>query len=612
MNLRLSSKQIQTFAVLFCMIVMNISLSARADNSPLLIKDLGEGHCLVRVNTNQKYLLLPVEDASPDVRISMIVNNKEVKNFDVRLAIHKVDYFVPVDLSDYSGKLISFKFKMNSNDPVRVNLSPDNTACCKEMKLSDTFDTSNREKFRPTYHFSPLYGWMNDPNGMVYKDGEYHLFYQYNPYGSKWGNMNWGHAISKDLVNWEHRPVAIAPDAFGTIFSGSAVIDHHNTAGFGAGAIVAIYTQNSDRQVQSIAYSTDNGRTFTKYENNPVLVSEARDFRDPKVFWYEGTKRWIMVLAVGQEMQFFSSPNLKDWTFESSFGKGHGAHGNVWECPDLFELPVEGTNEKKWVLLCSLGDGPFGDSATQYFVGSFNGKEFVNESPSKTKWMDWGKDHYATVTWSNAPAGRAIALAWMSNWQYANDVPTRQYRSANSVPRDLSLYTSEGETYVKVTPSPELLKLRDKGSKKRAFKVDRTYNLDKLLNDNSGTYEIEMTIKNKDADVIGFQLFNSKGEEVEMYYNLAEKTFTMDRTKSGEVSFSKDFPAVTVAPVEGGNEMKLRLFVDKSSIEAFGNDGRFAMTNLVFPSEPYNRISFYAKGGSCNVTSFTVYKLGLK
>ena len=611
MNVFLPVKQLQTF--LICFILMTISVSTRAADSPLLIKNLGEGHCLVRVNTSQKYLLLPVEDASPDVRISMIVNNKEVKNFDVRLAIHKVDYFVPVDLSDFPGKTVSFKFKMNSNDPIRVNLSPDNTACCKEMKLSDTFDTTNREKFRPTYHFSPLYGWMNDPNGMVYKDGEYHLFYQYNPYGSKWGNMNWGHAISKDLVNWEHRPVAIAPDALGTIFSGSAVVDHNNTAGFGAGAIIAIYTQNSDRQVQSIAYSTDNGRTFTKYENNPVLVSEARDFRDPKVFWYEATKRWIMVLAVGQEMQIFSSPNLKDWAFESSFGEGYGAHGNVWECPDLFELPVEGTNEKKWVLLCSLGDGPFGDSATQYFIGSFDGKKFsCDNQPNVTKWMDWGKDHYATVTWSNAPAGRAIALAWMSNWQYANDVPTRQYRSANSVPRDLSLYTSEGETYVKVTPSPELLKLRDKGSKKRAFKVDRTYNLDKLLNDNSGTYEIEMTIKNKDADVIGFQLFNSKGEEVEMYYNLAEKTFTMDRIKSGEVSFSKDFPAVTVAPVEGGNEMKLRLFVDKSSIEAFGNDGRFAMTNLVFPSEPYNRISFYAKGGSCNVTSFTVYKLGLK
>ena len=195
MNVFLPVKQLQTF--LICFILMTISVSTRAADSPLLIKNLGEGHCLVRVNTSQNYLLLPVEDASPDVRISMIVNNKEVKNFDVRLAIHKVDYFVPVDLSDFSGKTVSFKFKMNSNDPIRVNLSPDNTACCKEMKLSDTFDTTNREKFRPTYHFSPLYGWMNDPNGMVYKDGEYHLFYQYNPYGSKWGNMNWGHAISK-------------------------------------------------------------------------------------------------------------------------------------------------------------------------------------------------------------------------------------------------------------------------------------------------------------------------------------------------------------------------------------------------------------------------------
>ena len=609
MNLRLSSKQIQTFAVLFCMIVMNISLSARADNSPLLIKDLGEGHCLVRVNTNQKDLVLPVEDASPDVRISMIVNNKEVKNFDVRLAIHKVDYFVPVDLSDYSGKLISFKFKMNSNDPVRVNLSPDNTACCKEMKLSDTFDTSNREKFRPTYHFSPLYGWMNDPNGMVYKDGEYHLFYQYNPYGSKWGNMNWGHAISKDLVNWEHRPVAIAPDAFGTIFSGSAVIDHHNTAGFGAGAIVAIYTQNGDRQVQSIAYSTDNGRTFTKYENNPVLVSEARDFRDPKVFWYEGAKRWIMVLAVGQEMQFFSSPNLKDWTFESSFGKGHGAHGNVWECPDLFELPVEGTNEKKWVLLCSLGDGPFGDSATQYFVGSFNGKEFVNESPSKTKWMDWGKDHYATVTWSDAPDNRRIAIAWMSNWQYANDVPTSQYRSPNSVPRDLSLFTIDGETYLQSAPSPELLALRD-ASKKRSFKVNGTRTIKEMIPGNDGAYEIELTIENQRADVIGFRLYNDKGEEVDMQYDMKEKKFSMDRRKSGEVSFNENFPMLTWTAIESGKDaLKLRLFVDKSSVEAFGDGGRFVMTNQVFPSEPYNHIDFYSKGGAYKVDSFVVYKL---
>ena len=605
MNVLFSFKQVQTFLTILVMMIFSFS-DASADTSSLLIKDLGEGHCLVYINTNQRYLLLPVEEVMPDVRVSMIVNNKEVNVADVRLAVNRVDYFIPLDLSDYAGKNILLKFKLGSNDPIRGKLS---AVCCKEMKLSDTFDTGNREKFRPVYHFSPLYGWMNDPNGMVYKDGEYHLFYQHNPYGSKWGNMNWGHAISKDLINWEHRPDAITPDAFGTIFSGSAVVDHNNTAGFGAGAIIAIYTQNGDRQVQSIAYSTDNGRTFTKYADNPVLVSEARDFRDPKVFWYEGTKRWIMVLAVGQEMQIFSSPNLKNWTFESSFGKGQGAHGNVWECPDLFELPVEGTNEKKWVLLCSLGDGPFGDSATQYFVGTFNGKEFVNESPSKTKWMDWGKDHYATVTWSDAPDNRRIAIAWMSNWQYANDVPTSQYRSPNSVPRDLSLFTVDGETYLQSAPSPELLKLRDV-SKKRSFKVNGTRIIKDMIAGNEGAYEIELTIENQHADIIGFRLYNDKGEEVDIQYDMKEKKFSMDRRKSGDVGFNENFPMLTWTAIESGiDELKLRLFVDKSSVEAFGDGGRFVMTNQVFPSEPYTHIDFYSKGGAYKVDSFVIYKL---
>ena len=451
---------------------------------------------------------------------------------------------------------------------------------------------------------------MNDPNGMVYKDGEYHLFYQHNPYGSKWGNMHWGHAISKDLINWEHRPDAITPDALGTIFSGSAVVDTDNTAGFGAGAIVAIYTQNSDRQVQSIAYSTDNGRSFTKYENNPVLTSDARDFRDPKVFCHKETQRWIMLLAVGQEMQIFSSSNLKDWAFESSFGEGQGAHGGVWECPDLFELPVDGTNEKKWVLLCNLNPGgPFGGSATQYFVGTFNGKEFVNESPSKTKWMDWGKDHYATVTWSDAPDNRRIAIAWMSNWQYANDVPTSQYRSPNSVPRDLSLFTVDGETYLQSAPSPELLKLRDI-SKKRSFKVNGTRTIKDMIAGNEGAYEIELTIENQDADVIGFRLYNDKGEEVDMQYDMKEKKFSMDRRKSGDVGFNENFPMLTWTAIESGkDELKLRLFVDKSSVEAFGDGGRFVMTNQVFPSEPYTHIDFYSKGGAYKVDSFVIYKL---
>lgn len=606
MNVLFSFKQVQTFLAILLMMIFSFS-DASADTSSLLIKDLGEGHCLVHINTNQRYLLLPVEEVMPDVRVSMIVNNKEVNVADVRLAVNRVDYFVPLDLSDYAGKNILLKFKLGSNDPIRGKLS---AVCCKEMKLSDTFDTGNREKFRPTYHFSPLYGWMNDPNGMVYKDGEYHLFYQHNPYGSKWGNMHWGHAISKDLINWEHRPDAITPDALGTIFSGSAVVDTDNTAGFGAGAIVAIYTQNSDRQVQSIAYSTDNGRSFTKYENNPVLTSDARDFRDPKVFWHKETQRWIMLLAVGQEMQIFSSSNLKDWAFESSFGEGQGAHGGVWECPDLFELLVDGTNEKKWVLLCNLNPGgPFGGSATQYFVGTFNGKEFVNESPSKTKWMDWGKDHYATVTWSDAPDNRRIAIAWMSNWQYANDVPTSQYRSPNSVPRDLSLFTVDGETYLQSAPSPELLKLRDI-SKKRSFKVNGTRTIKDMIAGNEGAYEIELTIENQHADVIGFRLYNDKGEEVDMQYDMKEKKFSMDRRKSGEVGFNENFPMLTWTTIESGkDELKLRLFVDKSSVEAFGDGGRFVMTNQVFPSEPYTHIDFYSKGGAYKVDSFVIYKL---
>ena len=606
MNVLFSFKQVQTFLTILVMMIFSFS-DASADTSSLLIKDLGEGHCLVHINTNQRYLLLPVEEVMPDVRVSMIVNNKEVNVADVRLAVNRVDYFVPLDLSDYAGKNILLKFKLGSNDPIRGKLS---AVCCKEMKLSDTFDTGNREKFRPTYHFSPLYGWMNDPNGMVYKDGEYHLFYQHNPYGSKWGNMHWGHAISKDLINWEHRPDAITPDALGTIFSGSAVVDTDNTAGFGAGAIVAIYTQNSDRQVQSIAYSTDNGRSFTKYENNPVLTSDARDFRDPKVFWHKETQRWIMLLAVGQEMQIFSSSNLKDWAFESSFGEGQGAHGGVWECPDLFELPVDGTNEKKWVLLCNLNPGgPFGGSATQYFVGTFNGKEFVNESPSKTKWMDWGKDHYATVTWSDAPDNRRIAIAWMSNWQYANDVPTSQYRSPNSVPRDLSLFTVDGETYLQSAPSPELLKLRDI-SKKRSFKVNGTRTIKDMIAGNEGAYEIELTIENQHADVIGFRLYNDKGEEVDMQYDMKEKKFSMDRRKSGEVGFNENFPMLTWTTIESGkDELKLRLFVDKSSVKAFGDGGRFVMTNQVFPSEPYTHIDFYSKGGAYKVDSFVIYKL---
>ncbi|MDL2213475.1 GH32 C-terminal domain-containing protein [Bacteroides sp. OttesenSCG-928-N06] len=586
--------------LLLCIVSMGtVLLSCMANNTSYTVKHLGDGQSIVKLETPRKYILLPVQEKSEQSWINVIVKNKVEQGMDVRLAVDKIDYYVPIDISAYAGKQVV----------LNVHRIAETAICWDQLKFADEFDLSNREYYRPQYHFSPPYGWMNDPNGMVYKDGEYHLFYQHNPYGSMWGNMHWGHATSKDLISWEHQPVALAPDGLGTIFSGCAVVDKDNTAGFGAGAIVAFYTSASERQTQSMAYSLDNGRSFTKFDRNPVVTSTIRDFRDPKVFWHSPTDKWIMILAASQEMQLYSSPDLKEWTYESSFGQDQGAHGGVWECPDLIELPVEGTNEKKWVLICNLNPGgPFGGSATQYFTGTFDGQKFTNESPATTKWMDWGKDHYAAVTWSNAPDNRTIAIAWMSNWQYANEVPTQQFRSANSVPRDLSLYVAGGETYIRVTPSNELTALRGE-QKKHSFKVERTHNINNLLNANTGAYELEINITNRDAEVIGFQLFNTKGEELNCYYNLTEKNFYMDRTKSGKTDFSTEFPAVTVAPVINGKELKLRLFLDIASIEAFGNDGEFAMTNLIFPSEPYNRISFYTKGGSYTVSSFIIYPL---
>ena len=594
--------------LLFCLVGL-FTLATLAIAGDVEVVDLGDGHGMVRINPTQKYLILPVEDTAPDVSISVMVDNVQVETFTVRLAINKVDYTVPYELSKYTGKHVVLRFAMNPLERGGVRPKVKDAVFCNNLALANSYDASNKETlWRPVYHFAPQWGWMNDPNGMVYKDGEYHLFYQYNPYGSRWGNMNWGHAISRDLVSWEHMPVAISPDGLGTIFSGSAVVDKDNTAGFGANAIVAFYTQASARQMQSIAYSTDNGRTFKKYAGNPVLTGDVADFRDPKVSWHEGTHKWILTLAVGQEIRFYSSPNLKDWTYESNFGEGQGNHGGVWECPDLFELPVAGTSQKKWVLIVNINPGgPFGGSATQYFVGSFDGHKFVNESPKATKWMDFGKDHYATVTWSNAPQNRVIALAWMSNWQYANEVPTMQYRSSNSVPRDLRLFVKDGETYLQSAPSPELLALRKDKVMSKSFSVGKAYTIDQLMSDNKGTYEITMTVRQKKQGNLSMRLMNEQGEEIEYSLDMAKRELTCIRDKSGVAGFSKDFITPTVTQVDGG-DLQLRFLVDRSSVEAFVNDGRFVMTNLVFPHTPYNKVMFSATGGSVSVKNFTVYR----
>lgn len=582
------------------------ALVANATESVFEVQHLVNEQNIVSLNVAKKFLLLPVQENAPECKIGIINNNKsEGVLMNVRLAREKVDYYVPYDISAYAGQDIS----------IDIQGMPSSSLCWKEIKLSDTFDSSNRETYRPVYHHTPVYGWMNDPNGMFYKDGVYHLYFQYNPYGSMWGNMTWGHSTSTDLTHWTYEGTAIVPDAWGAIFSGSCVVDKDNTAGFGKGAVVAFYTSAKstpwgDIQSQSMAYSLDNGKTFIKYEHNPILTSTERDFRDPKVFWYAPGKHWVMMLAVGQEMQIYSSGNLKEWKKESSFGAMQGAHGGVWECPDLVEVAVEGSKEKKWVLICNLNPGgPFGGSAAQYFVGSFDGKKFVNESPTQTKWLDWGKDNYATVTWSNAPAGRCIALGWMSNWQYANSVPTTQYRSANTLARDLTLYRVGGELYLKSKPSPEIKKARAEEKKIPTFEVKGNYEVASLLADNKGAYEIEMTIENKGTSKIDFSLMNEKGEKVAMYYDVVRKQFVMDRSASGIVGFSRDFPAVTVAPVRNTDQIHLRLFIDRSSVEAFGEEGEYVMTNLVFPAEPYNRMVFSSDKGSYIVKSMNVYRL---
>lgn len=588
-------------------IALGLSLTVQGAENSMVVKHLANEQNIILLDSVKKFLLLPVQENAPEGKVNIIVNNEFQleQNINIRLAREKVDYYVPLDLSAYQGKSVS----------VDVTGMPVSSLCWKEIKLSDTFDSSNRETYRPVYHHTPMYGWMNDPNGMFYKDGVYHLYFQYNPYGSMWANMTWGHSTSTDLTHWTYEGTAIVPDAWGAIFSGSCVVDKDNTAGFGKGAVVAFYTSAKstpwgDIQSQSMAYSLDNGKTFIKYEHNPILTSTERDFRDPKVFWYAPGKHWVMMLAVGQEMQIYSSGNLKVWKKESSFGAMQGAHGGVWECPDLVELPIEGTKEKKWVLICNLNPGgPFGGSAAQYFVGSFDGKKFVNESPTQTKWLDWGKDNYATVTWSNAPAGRCIALGWMSNWQYANNVPTTQYRSANTLARDLTLYRVGGELYLKSKPSPEIKKARAEEKKIPTFEVKGNYEVASLLADNKGAYEIEMAIENKGTSKIDFSLMNEKGEKVAMYYDVVRKQFVMDRSASGIVGFSRDFPAVTVAPVRNTDQIHLRLFIDRSSVEAFGEEGEYVMTNLVFPAEPYNRMVFSSDKGSYIVKSMNVYRL---
>ena len=596
---------------------------------------------IIKVENPTKYLLLPIQEEKDEAQVLLDTGSKEDTWMDVRLAQNGSDYFVPFALG--KGKTATVKILGLKKDALALSL----------LKLSNTFDTTNTDYYRPSYHFTPLYGWMNDPNGMVYKDGEYHLYFQYNPYGSKWGNMHWGHAVSKDLVHWEHLDPAIARDPVGHIFSGSSVVDKKNTAGFGKNAIIAIYTNNSVNhdEVQCVAYSNDNGRTFTKYEGNPVLTpfDGLKDFRDPKVFWYEKGKCWYMIVSADKETRFYKSKNLKKWNYVSAFGKGIGQQPCQYECPDFFQLPVNGDKKKmKWVMTMNINPGCwFGGSATEYFVGDFDGKKFTCPDANEVKWLDWGKEHYATVTFSNT-GDRVLGITWMSNWQYANLTPFKQNRGANGLPRELKLYEKNGKYYISEDVAPEVYALRKDTKNVADASVADEKMLAGVAANMEGAFEIEADVTPDANGIAGIEISNNKRERTMIYFDMKQGKVVMDRTESGlsdfgkqsvphdielawdkqlaaegkqparitnSINYKNDFALATWAPLSlcenGKKTYHVDIFVDKSSVELFVDGGRIAMTNLVFPVAPYENVKLYTQGGKAEFKNLKVHKLGL-
>ncbi len=486
--------------------------------------------------------------------------------------------------------------------------------------------TKNSEKHRPQFHFTPPEMWMNDPNGMVYLNGEYHLFYQHYPDSTIWGPMHWGHAVSKHLLEWEHLPIALYPDSLGYIFSGSAVFDERNTSGLGSKEnppLVAIYTYHNvkgekageiDYQTQGIAYSVDSGRNWEKYQDNPVLDNPGiKDFRDPKVFWHDETSKWVMILAVDDHVEMFGSKNLKSWYKLSEFGKTAGAHGGVWECPDLFPLPVDDKDLQKWVMLLSINPGGlYGGSATQYFVGDFDGETFKNDNPDQTLWLDYGKDNYAGVTWSNIPEsdGRRIFMGWMSNWQYAQAVPTIAWRSAMTLPRSLHLKTTNDGIRLVSLPVKEINGIRnethDLQEQKITGKIEVT-DMSFEVTTSEMIFEFELT---ENASEFGVELFNGLGQSISVGFNASRNSFYVDRTNSGNHNFSEDFGGIHYAPrISRGNTIKMHLFFDVASVELFADDGTAVITDIFFPDELYKGVRLFSNMGTVKLKSGKITEL---
>ena len=481
-----------------------------------------------------------------------------------------------------------------------------------------------REPHRPQFHFTPPAQWMNDPNGMFYLEGEYHLSYQYYPDSTVWGPMHWGHAVSRDLVRWEHLPVALEPDSLGYIFSGGTVVDTANTSGFGTREdppVVAAFTHHNpdmekagrdDFQSQSIAWSLDKGRTWTKYSGNPVLENKTgiRDFRDPKITWHTGTGKWVMALAVFDRVQFYGSPDLKTWSYLSDFGIPGDLR--LWECPDLFPLRDPETGETRWVLLVSMQkEAPNGGTATSYFIGYFDGTRFI-ANPAEQQWLDWGTDNYAFVTWDHAPLGpeARLGIGWMSNWQYAQQVPTEGWRSAMTLPRVLTLGTRDGEYFLNASPAGALEALRGERTDLGKLTITGEQDITGAFSPSQCEILLHTALEQTTATLFGITLTNGKGDRLILGFDRENRQLWVDRRQSGPQGFSGEFfTGPHTAPLGLQDLEDLRIYLDVASLEVFAGQGALNFTEIFFPSVPFDTLTFWADGGEWVVQSGAVFSL---
>lgn len=479
-------------------------------------------------------------------------------------------------------------------------------------------DAEAEDTHRPHYHFAPARGWMNDPVGLVFFEEEYHLFYQHNPHSPYWGEMHWGHAVSGDLLRWEHLPIALSPNPkLGFVFSGSAVVDRQDTAGLGDGrpCLLAIFTHafgDDGAQKQSLAWSVDRGRTWTEYPGNPVLPNPGiPDFRDPKVFWHAETGRWIMAVAGGDKASFYGSLDLKRWTHLSDFGPISGFPEGAWECPDLFRLPVEGRDETRWVLKVDVNPGLGLSGAFRCFIGTFDGTRFSSEGPDGGLRPDWGNDFYAAQSFSDVDDGRRIWVAWRDSWLYALCTPTQRWRGALTIPRELSLVsTPGGGLTLAQLPVRELCGLRDGCLVRLEGDVSVADASSEVEGLSADSLDIVVELHPMSAREVGLCVLVGRDERTVVGYDAERGALFVDRTRSGDVSFHPAFAERCFAPVAlDDGLLRLRILVDRSSVEVFAQEGRTVISSGVFPSPASRGLGLYAEGGAPRIRLLEVHRL---